>query len=307
MSAPDRPARRARSAVAAIGLAALSLAACGGDDPTREAATGSTLAGEPATGSALGNEEFGLSTEELATRIEQIEAAIAPCMNEAGFDYVPVDFQTVYDAMSSSGSLPGVSDEDYVAQYGFGITTTFGLPDPTTVNGRGEQNAAIRDALAPADQVAYDRSLFGGDASVSLARALEDEDFSATGGCVRQSAEQHFTDDELNGSYENPTDLLINTDPRMVAATGDWSACVADQGYDYPSIDELEGDLADQLAAIVGTTTDPAALTADATAALADLQGFERAVAQIAEDCADETTNGVEETIEEELFGNTQN
>ncbi len=295
---PSPTCRPALVSFALAALAATTLAACGGDS-----GGGAEGAAAPATG----NEEFGLSTEELATRIEQVEAAVAPCMNQAGFDYIPVDFQTVYDAMASSGSLPGVSDEDYLAQYGFGIATTFGLPDPTTVNGRGEQNTAARDALPPADQIAYDRALYGQDSSVSLARALEDEDFSAAGGCVRQAAEQFFDDDELNGSYENPTDLLINSDPRMVAATEDWSGCVAEEGYDYPSIDELESDVADQLDALVGETTDPAALSADTVAALADLQGFERAVAQIAESCAEETTNGVEETIEEELFGNTQN
>ncbi len=289
-----------RRSVAAAGIAGLALTACGGSNGSSDSPSAT------ADTTAVGHEEFGLTTEQLASRIEQVETAIAPCMRNAGFDYVPVDFQTVYDAMSTSGSLRGVTDEDYLAQYGFGITTTFGQPDQTTVNGRGEQNVAIRDALAAGDQVAYDRALFGADSTVSLARALEDEDFSGTGGCVRQAAEQFFSPDEVNGSYENPVDQLILSDPRLIAANEDWSACAAEDGYDYPSIDELESDLADQLAAIVGSTTDPATLAPGAATALADLQGFERAVAQIAEACAEETTNPVEETIEEELFGNTQ-
>lgn len=247
-----------------------------------------------------------MSTEELAVRIEAVEAAIGQCMAAGGFDYVPVDFDTVYEAMASDGTAPGVSDEDYIAQFGFGITTFVGEPDPVVVNGRGEQNIAIYDALAAGDKDAYEQTLWGENPTITLARALENEDFSDAGGCTRTAAEQHFSPDELLGSYANPADALINADPRMIEALEAWSSCLATAGYQYDNPDVLDDDLAERLAAILGGVTDLALLDDAATAALTDLQGLERAVAQAAETCEEDHIVPVEEQIEAEIYGAAQ-
>jgi hypothetical protein len=296
----------------ALALAASLVAgACGSSSNSSDPSAVAAATPDPAAGGVLdesgqprfGSEEFGLTTEELATRIEQTEAAIGGCMTAAGFEYVAVDFATVYEAMGSDGSAPGVSDEDYLAQFGFGITTQF--DDPVVANGKGEQNVAIFDSLAEGDQVAYLRELYGDDETATLARALEDEDFADTGGCTRSAAEQFFSPDELSGSYVNPGDVVIDQEPRMIAAIEEWSTCMRDEGYDYANPDALDDDLAEQLDAIIDGV-DPQTLGGSALDALTELQGFELAVAPVATECEEEHIDPVQEQIETEIYGAPQ-
>lgn len=264
-------------------------------------AAGSSDSGgaEPAYGSA----EFGLTEAELNARIEAVEADIATCMRTAGFEYVPVDAATVRDAMDADGTKPGVSDEDYVAQYGFGITTVF--DDPVADLGRGEQNNTIVAALPPAERVAYDRTLLGEPGSVALARALEDEDLSNTGGCTRAALEKAFATDELNGSYVNPADVLLEQDPRMVKAIEEWAQCLRDAGFDYAHPDEITDELAERLEALLAGA-DPASLVGPEAAALIELQGEERALAVAATACEEDHIVPVQDTIEAEIYGAPQ-
>jgi hypothetical protein len=273
--------------------AALLLGACGGSDDSD--------AGSDAP--EFGPAEFGLTDAELNSRIDEAEASIADCMVAAGFDYVPVDAVTVREAMDADATLPGVSEEDYVAQYGFGITTVF--EDPVLVKGRGEQNASTYAALTPADQTAYDRALFGGPGFVSLARALEDEDLSETGGCTLEAVKDLFDEDELNGSYVNPADEQIEEDSRMVAALEDWAECVQAEGFDYEHPDDITDELHERLDAILDGA-DPASLSGAAADALAELQGEERAVAVVAVECEEEHIIPVEEVVEAEIYGTPQ-
>jgi len=277
----------------AIGTAALVLvASCG--DGSNEKATDAPM---------YGAEEFGLTSAELNTRIEAAETKIAACMRDAGFDYVQVDAETVRDAMEADATKPGLSDEEYVEQFGFGITTVF--EDPVLVLGRGEQNTATYAALAPAEQVAYDRALMGEPGSVGLARALENEDFSNTGGCTLAAVESLFDENELTGTYVNPGDLLLEQDPRMVAANKDWSTCMGAKGFDYAHEDEITDELSQRLEALLGGA-DPATLTGPAEAALAELQGEERAIAVVATACEEEHIDPVVEKVESEIYGAPQ-
>lgn len=277
-----------------IGMASLFLVtACGG----RSSGSG---ADEPPQ---YGSEEFGLTNAELNSRIEAAEAKIATCMRNAGFDYVPVDAVTIRRAMDADKSKPGVTEEEYVEQYGFGITTVF--EDPVASLGRGEQNIAVQAALAPGDQVAYDRALLGEPGSVGLARALEDEDLSGTGGCTRKAVKSLFAKDELNGSYVNPGDVLLEQDPRMIAAIEAWSSCMKDKGFDYGHPDDVTDELTERRDALLGGA-DPASLTGTAAAALAELQDEERAVAVVATACEEEEIASVQEEIESEIYGAPQ-
>ncbi len=283
----------------------LLLAACGSSAPVAESAAldesdQTTDSAEPA-----GAEEFGLTMEELAIRIEQVEGAIGSCMTEAGFQYIPVDFDTVRAGMTADGTAPGVSSDEFISQFGFGISTRLGEPDPVIEVSRG-QNAAIFDALPEGDQVAYTRTLLGENPDVNFARALEDEDFSETGGCTLDAAEQFFSDDEIVGNYQNPGDAAIDSDPRMVEAFEDWAVCLAESGYEYDDPDEVEDDIQDQVDAIVGDN-DPAALSGASLDALVELQGYERAVAGLADNCEEEIVDPVTEQIEIEIYGAPQN
>ena len=303
-----KPAKLPKRTAPAIAIL-LAATACGGgssNDQT-DVGTGGGAADEAASADQpeFGSHEFGLSWEELAIRIENVEASIGTCMADAGFDYVPVDFDGVTAAMGADGTAPGVSDDDYLAQYGFGISTRVGEPDPVIAASRGPQNQAIFDGLAATDQVAYSRSLLGENVDATFARALEDEDFSETGGCTRAAVEEFFSEEELSASYVNPGDAQLESDPRLVEALSAWSDCMADEGYQYGHPDDVEDGVRDEFDAVVGDG-DPTNLSATAAAALTELQGFERAVAAVATSCEEDIVDPVVEQIETEIYGSPQ-
>ena len=302
----QRRDHRIRRGWRAVPLATLGLAvgwgavACGDSGSGSAGPDGST----DASGTArFGPEEFGLTLDELAARIEQVEGLIGQCMTAAGFEYVPVDFERVKAGMDADKTAPGLSDEEFVAQYGYGITTQFDKPGREI--GLGEQNVAIYEALSPAEQAAYDHTLLGENRDATFALSVEAEDFAGTGGCTRQAVEQSFSPDELDANYFNPGDAVLEQDPRVVAAMADWSDCVAADGFTYAHPDDVETDLQQRLDALTAGA-DPASLTGPAADALAELQGEELAVAAVATTCEEDIVDPVVEEVETELYGAPQ-
>ena len=82
-----------------------------------------------------GTEEFGLSQKELVQSVEKVEALIAKCMREHGFEYVAADYATVRKAMVSDKKLPGIGEEEFVENYGFGISTFYSGKPPQLAEG----------------------------------------------------------------------------------------------------------------------------------------------------------------------------
>lgn len=296
------------------------LAACGGGDDApanseaanqeeQGAAEEETTQDETAADVPVGGEEFGLTPEELLQTIDDTEAQIARCMNEAGFEYVAVDGNTIRDAMSADKSIPGLSEEQFYNQYGLGISTLYtGEPPqlsdtatPATM-GLGEQNIAIFQRLSPTDQVAYNQTLLGEHADAPLAVALEREDFSRTGGCTRAAIEQVFPAEKVRVSYINPKDYAIDNDERVVAALAEYGECVKEAGFDISEPNDIRPMITERLDEITGGAP-VSALSAEAQAALAELQEFERAIATSSFDCEAEYVEPVKEEVEEELFG----
>ncbi len=255
-----------------------------------------------------GTEEFGLSKAGLVKSIEAVESRIAKCMSDAGFEYIAVDYKTVRRGMVSDKSLPGLTEKQYIDQYGFGISTLYTgrapqLAEATTPAkiGLGEQNIQIFKNLAPADQIAYNHTLFGDNTDATFAVAIETEDFSRTGGCTRTAIEQVFPPEQLKVTFLNPKDALIEQDPRMAAALTEFGKCMRAAGFDYSREREIEPDLKKRLYAI--TSGAPLeALSADARAALTELQGEERAIGAATYDCEMSILEPVESQVERELF-----
>jgi hypothetical protein len=274
--------------------------------PAANQASATKQAGPP------GTEEFGLTKEELVRSIEAVEALIATCMSEAGFEYIAVDYDTVRKGMSADKALPGVTDEQFVAQYGYGISTLYTGHPPQLSEvataaqiGLGEENVRIFNSLSPADQVAYNLTLFGKNTDATFAVSLEAEDFSRTGGCTRTAVEQVFTREQLSATYSNPKDALLEQDPRMIAAVKEFSDCVREAGFSYNHPNEIEADIKNRLDGITkGAPIE--SLSPDARAALTQLQGEERAVAVVATECEAEIIEPVAIQIERELYGGPQ-
>src|SRR5207237_10549112 len=132
----------------ASAVGAMLLGSCGGGDSSE-----STQTQQPNSegNQQVGVEEFGMTDEALVKSIERAESLIASCMTDAGFEYVPIDPVTFRGAMDALTSAPGLTDAEFVAQYGYGITT---LP-PTQAFGAGEQNTRIYAQLSGPAQIAH--------------------------------------------------------------------------------------------------------------------------------------------------------
>src|SRR3990172_11940129 len=139
-----------------------------------------------------GQEEFGLTRKQLVQNIEKVEGLIATCMRAKGFEYVAVDAETVRRGMKADKALPGLEEDEFIAKYGFGIATLYtGQPpqlatgySPGTI-GLGRRNVQIFRNLSPADQVAYNRTLFGENSDATFSIALDSENFSPSPGFTR--------------------------------------------------------------------------------------------------------------------------
>ncbi len=261
-------------------------------------------AGEP------GSEEFGLSPRQLVKAVETVEGLIARCMREQGFRYIAADFTTVRRGMSADQKLPGLTEEEFINQYGYGITTTYtGKPiqladgySPGKV-GLGEQNVDIFKNLSPADQVAYNRALLGENADATFAVGLETENFSRTGGCTREAVAQVFDEEQLKATYYNPKDAAVNKHHLMLNALAVYRSLMRDAGFDYEHPDEVEPDLRERLAALTAGGTIPVeAMTPEQLAALEKLKEYERRVARKNYELATQVFDPVEERIHEEMF-----
>jgi len=289
----------AKISIAWIGVALLVLAACGGSSneegptDTQQPTSGGNGSGE------IGREEFGMTEEELVNAIDDVEASIATCMEAAGFEYVPIDAETFRDGMDLvGGSAPGLSDQEFFAQYGYGITTR-----PPTAGFRfGDENGAIFDNLSPEDQVAYTRTVVGDNATATHVKMLEEEDFSPAGGCTETAVKEVYTEEQLSPTFFNPFDALVEQDPREIAAQKNWSTCMREAGFDY----ETQGDPEDEFKERLDDLTkgaDPASLTGTDKDALAELQGEELAVAAADFECAVKFVNDVEQQVERDISG----
>ena len=275
--------------------------------PLRIAGAGVALAvavaiSAPAAGAQqkFGSEEFGLTFKQLVKKAEAVERHISKCMQNAGFDYVANDFDSIRRAMNADKTAPGLSEAEYRQKFGFGISTQ---PNKPIVRlGLGEQNSQIRAGLSTTDQIAYDKTLLGEHTDAVFANALEAEDFSRTGGCTRKAVAQEFTRKELSASYINPGDQKVQQDQRYKNALKKYAACMNRGGFPYQTPDDIEPDLQSQYDAITGGA-DPATLEGADAAKLADLQNTERQVAQVTFKCESKYIEPVQEQIEKEIYG----
>jgi hypothetical protein len=258
----------------------------------------------------MGTEEFGLTRAQLVQAVEKVEALISKCMRAQGFEYVAADYSTVRNGMAADKNLPGLSEEEFIGKYGFGVSTLYTGHPPQLAEGYspakiglGERNVRIYKNLSPADQVAYNRVLFGENSDATLAVGLETENFSRTGGCTRKAIEQVFDPEQLKATYYNPKDALVNKHPRMKGALRYYAREMRKVGFEYNHPDEPETDIRERLAALTNGGTIPVEkMSPEQRAALKKLQDYEREVAVKNFQLQQEVFDPVEEKILEELF-----
>jgi len=265
----------------------LALSGCSGSDSSAKKAL-------------PGIKEFGLTDKEFAEHVEQTQQLIAECMTDAGFEYIPVDVKTVEAGQARVRTEPGYTRRTYKEKWGLAVTTRF--DNPVRDAGLGP-NLEIYNNLPASEQDAYFQTLFGDDWNADFVFALDEEDFSSTGGCTRKGVAAVFTDEQLKGSYVNPKDVLVDEDPRIINARKQWSQCMHDAGYEYEEDqDEIIEEYGERLADLLDGD-DPSALTGQRAAALKDLQQDEIAVALSDMDCQVKHTDEITRQVEFEIFG----
>lgn len=155
-----------------------------------------------------------------------VEDMIFDCMASEGFRYARVDHDA-WDA-GFDQSLVSVFGRDYAAAHGYGITRRLG--HETLGSSYVDPNLAIRDGLSESQLTAWDQRFYE-----CQQPAWEKVLFPP------QEAEQ-----ALLRVFEDELDALqarIETDPRIAAATAEWSACMAAEGYRYSDQREVIGYL----------------------------------------------------------------
>jgi hypothetical protein len=207
-------------------------------------------------------------------------------------------------------SVPGLGEEKFIEKHGFGIATLYTGEPPQLIEGYspgrvglGERNVEIFKNLSPADQVAYNRALFGANTHATFAIGIDTEDFSQCGGCTLTAIEQVFEPEQLKLTYYNPKDALIDDDPRMKAALRIYAHEMRKAGFDYNHPEEVEEDVRERLYAITRGETIPVEKLAPAQReALEELKDYERRVSVVNYRLEEELLDEVEDQIEDELF-----
>ncbi|RIQ35936.1 hypothetical protein [Jiangella rhizosphaerae] len=213
-------------------------------------------------------------SEEERQKMRQVEELVATCMEEAGFEYIPVDpfgGDTEDDPFADAFALP---PEEFAREYGYGMTTLMN-PDKAGEDEVTDPNQEIRDGLSEAALEAYNRALWGDMVEISDGGnavavkpvgpgegeppALEDQ------GCHGQARAEVYGDDggmvmgpdmsEFEGLFEDLEALRqrIESDPRMVEATEAWAACMAEAGYgDFDATTDPEDSVMQQMSELYG-------------------------------------------------------
>ena len=285
---PTRSRGRGSRLLFAVTAVALALPACGDASGSNDEAP------------LPGIKEFGLTEEEFAEHVEETQALIAECMAAAGFEYIPVDVKTIEAAQARVRKEPGYTRRSYKERWGLGVTTRFDNPIRDTGLG---PNLAIYNSLFEKDKVAYFRTLFGKNPKADFAFTLDEEDFSSTGGCTREAVSHVFTPAQLEGTYVNPKDVLIDADPRIIEAHRRWAECMHDLGYEYEyDQDEIIEEYQERLEELT-EEEDPATLTGSRAEALRALQEEEIAVSLADLECQIEHTDSIYHEVETEVYG----
>jgi hypothetical protein len=240
-----RPPRRT-VAVAVVLALSLLVVGCGGGDSSSGTSSTQKAANGPV------EDQLGFDQAGITARQSRVEAAIRDCMKAQGFDYVPVD---PYAQRAAVTGVSRLSDEDFLKQFGYGISTMWGRG-----GAQADPNARLRATLSGPDRSAYDRALWGEEAGATFQAAVDSGDFTKLGGCTKRATEDVFGGAQVLTQLQGKLDQLderILEDQRMVRALERWSRCMAASGYRYEDPDAIDGDLTKRMENIVGPIPGP--------------------------------------------------
>lgn len=231
-------------------------------------------------------EQLGLANFGEAPPLAEARV-IQQCMKAQGFEYVPVDPNAQKAAVGSPSSAQKRK------LYGYGISTRYGQPRSPTPP---DPNVAIRAALTPANQIAYDQALTGTSASSGGGGGggggggNQGGSYRTVGGCTQQAVRQVYGGAQVFSSLISKLHDLnkrVDNDQRVVKANQAWSLCMQNDGFHYAKPGDIKPDLKKKLKAIVGSTSSTTVVSPGSSgapaydpAALAALQRQEMAISR---------------------------
>ena len=253
-------------------------------------------------------------TDEERQQMRRVEELVAECMHALGFEYIPVDPSAGDDRKDPFAEAYSLPPAEFAREYGYGMTTL--MPTERPADEGADPNQEIREGLSEAALEEYNRALFGemakvseGGGAVAIKPPTPGETVAPEDqGCHMQAANEVFGGSpvmtgpdmsEFEGLFEDMEALRdrIDSDPRLVEATGAWAACMAEAGYsEFETTREPEDSVMEQMSELYGWETQgdeggvsvtvggPGDVDVD-EAALAELQEYEIAVASADYDC----------------------
>ncbi len=240
----------------------LLIAACGGGGAADPETTETVEAEESSSEGETMADFFGYGTEdpeaqeaEFREQESRIQEAIRQCMAEAGFEYQPT--------LPPDGSFmvgEEWDEEEYVRTQGFGITTWYGNEEVTDTTMAGEEwvdpNQEMLEAMSESEATAWQEALYGTPeeqeaASETVVDPETGEEYmEMTGygpGCYGEAQEAEYGSmEDSNALWEELQPQMdamyqqVQADPRIVELDQEWSACMAERGFEYESMTKMQ-------------------------------------------------------------------
>jgi|GEM_PF-6396324 len=189
--------------------------------------------------SGLGFSDFSIdSFEQVSLEQQRLkEDTIAVCMLQAGFEYTPE-----YERPNSNKPKPaeGETAADYAETHGWGVAES---RVALSADGQISPNAAYRRSLSASELAAYDVALWRDDGNEP--------------NCSTVAAERVQRESKLSVAFDDYGDGLNDligqfwSDLRIRAFHNEWSTCMAEWGYDYPSPSAMQVDLQERSDAVI--------------------------------------------------------
>jgi hypothetical protein len=262
-------------ATAAAGCAALLLiGGCGADQDPDDATAVSEADEGPLSvywEQAVGDME-NQDWSEMGRRSEEIVAA---CMVEQGFEYKQQDMSDLTETIEESeADIDKYGTEEYAAEHGYGMSTSFDPPAEGEADEWVDPNADYVAGMSETEQAAYFEALFGEQTMDPETGEMPEGDWT-TQGCQGKAQheiyeqDQAWADEEFQDLQDGMTALYerVQEDPKVIEANAEWATCMADAGVaDHTSPEEAMTAVSDEFSALLSTVTeeapepDPAAL-----------------------------------------------
>jgi hypothetical protein len=279
----NRRTRRAghRWALLPVLSVAALLMACGGgsgEDPEAAPDEASTEERRTPIEEFLGETWTGENEAQWLGDLREVDNLVAECMSAQGFEYTPISDSAggetvvvdgeVVEGQGQADQSDLASDDEYVSEYGYGISTIDAFGDGERVR----PDVGNVSELSPEEKVAYDQALRGEWTGYDqwVAGEIVDEELidgaPPDAGCYGQAIHEVFPngvdapEDRIADQFPILTEAAdvvesrAQNDPRAVEARGEWADCMADAGHpEYGSPEEAMQGVTDRFEALDGT------------------------------------------------------